>query len=250
MTTPTDTKPSARLSPVVELRQYDLVPGTRETLIGVFDGHLVEGQELQEMVIIGQFRDLDNPDSFVWLRGFADMEARQRALAGFYSGPVWGANSEAANETMLRFDNVHLLRPAWPEAGFALDIADRPAPGSSGDDGGLIAANVVRVRVDVEVFAEWHRQNLLPLIEKAGAEIVGVFVTEPAENTYPALPVHTGRKVLAIFSRFADAPAQERTRLALAASPEWAAAVKASAAFAEGPPQTLRLSPTSRSLLR
>ena len=128
----TDTKPSARLSPVVELRQYDLVPGTRDTLIGVFDSHLVEGQELQEMVIIGQFRDLDNPDSFVWLRGFADMEARKRALAGFYSGPVWGANSDAANATMLRFDNVYLLRPAWPEAAFALDIADRPAPGQRG----------------------------------------------------------------------------------------------------------------------
>ena len=91
---------------------------------------------------------------------------------------------------------------------------------------------------------------MLPLIEEAGAEVVGVFVTEPAENTYPALPVHTDRKVLAIFSRFADAAAQERTRLALAASPQWAAAAKASAAYAEGPPQTLRLAPTARSLLR
>ena len=112
MTSMTDTKPPARLSPVVELRQYDLVPGTRDTLIGVFDSHLVEGQELQEMAIIGQFRDLDNPDSFVWLRGFADMEARKRALTGFYSGPVWLANRDAANATMLRFDNVYLLRPA------------------------------------------------------------------------------------------------------------------------------------------
>ena len=133
------TKPSARLSPIVELRQYDLVPGTRETLIGVFDSHLVEGQELQEMVIIGQFRDLDNPDSFVWLRGFADMEARSQALTGFYSGPVWGANSEVANATMLRFDNVHLLRPAWPDGGFALEIADRPAPGATERPDSLVA---------------------------------------------------------------------------------------------------------------
>jgi hypothetical protein len=178
------------------------------------------------------------------------MEARKRALTGFYSGPVWGANSSAANATMLRFDNVLQLRPAWPEAGFALDIAERPAPGSVRNDGRLIAVSIVRVRDDVEAFAQWHRRNLLPLIEQAGAEIVGVFVTEPAENTYPALPVYTDRKVLAIFSRFADAAAQERTRLALAASPQWAAAAKASAAYAEGPPQTLRLSPTSRSLLR
>ena len=88
------------------------MPGTRDTLIGIFDRHLVEGQEVEEMVIIGQFRDLDNPDSFVWLRGFADMEARKRALTGFYSGPVWLANRDAANATMLRFDNVLLLKPA------------------------------------------------------------------------------------------------------------------------------------------
>jgi len=125
MTTP-HTKPSARLSPIVELRQYDLVPGKRDTLIAIFDSHLVEGQELEEMVIIGQFRDLDNPDSFVWVRGFADMEARRRALTGFYSGPVWLANRDAANATMLRFDNVLLLKPAAQDGGFALHIADRP----------------------------------------------------------------------------------------------------------------------------
>ena len=103
---------SALLSPIVELRQYDLVPGTRDTLIDIFDRHLIEGQEAEAMAIIGQFRDLDNPDSFVWLRGFADMEARERALTGFYSGPVWLANRDAANATMLRFDDVLLLRPA------------------------------------------------------------------------------------------------------------------------------------------
>ena len=93
------------------------------------------------MAIIGQFRDLDNPDSFVWLRGFADMEARKRALTGFYSGPVWLANRDAANATMLRFDNVLLLRPAGPDGGFALDVADRPPPG---------------MRPDVRVASSWQ----------------------------------------------------------------------------------------------
>ena len=228
MTTSTDTKPQARLSPIVELRQYDLVPGTRDTLIGIFDSHLVEGQEMQEMAIIGQFRDLDNPDSFVWLRGFDDMEARKRALAGFYSGPVWMANRDAANATMLRFDNVlpaaaglagsRLCARHCRAAGGRLERRMRGRPDRR--------QHPARCATIVDAFAQWHRENMLPLIEEAGAEVVGVFVTEPAENTYPALPVHTDRKVLAIFSRFADAAAQERTRLALAASPQWAAAVE------------------------
>ncbi|MGH7566210.1 MAG: NIPSNAP family protein, partial [Gemmatimonadota bacterium] len=73
-----------RCCPVVELRQYTLRPGQRETLIEVFDRHLVEPQEALGMTVIGQFRDGQRPDRFVWLRGFADMESRHRALEALY----------------------------------------------------------------------------------------------------------------------------------------------------------------------
>ena len=89
-----------------------------------------------------------------------------------------------------------------------------------------------------------------PLIDDAGADVVGVFITEAAENTYPALPVRTDKTVLAVFSRFADAAAADRSRAVLAKSPQWAEAAKAAAAYVDGPPQTLRLTPTARSLLR
>jgi quinol monooxygenase YgiN len=245
-----DAATKSRLSPIVELRQYDLHPGTRDTLIDLFDAHFVEGQEVEGMTVIGQFRDLDAPDSFVWLRGFSDMESRKTALQGFYGGPIWKEHRDAANATMIRFDNVHLLRPAWPGGGFALDVAERPGPGSTKVDAGLVAVNVIRIGGDVDAFARWHRENMLPLVEEAGAEIVGVFVTEPAENNFPDLPVHTDRTVLVVVSRFADAAAAERTRESLAASARWAEAVKAASAYALGPPQTLRLAPTRRSLLR
>ena len=249
MTTP-HTKPSARLSPVVELRQYDLLPGKRDTLIAIFDSHLVEGQELEEMVIIGQFRDLDNPDSFVWLRGFADMEARRRALTGFYSGPVWLANRDAANATMLRFDNVLLLKPAAQDGGFALDIADRPKPGSVEPASGLVAATIWSLRGNAPAFAGWHRENLLPIITEAGAKIVASFVTEPAENTYPALPVRTDETVFITFAVFADSAALDSHRATLAGSPQWNEATSAAAVYLAGQPRTLRLAPTARSLLR
>ena len=40
------------------------------------------------MHIVGQFRDLDDPDRFVWIRGFTDMSSRLAALPNFYGGPV------------------------------------------------------------------------------------------------------------------------------------------------------------------
>jgi hypothetical protein len=47
----------ARSCPVIELRQYTLKPGQRDTLIDLFDRHFVESQEAVGMTIIGQFRE-------------------------------------------------------------------------------------------------------------------------------------------------------------------------------------------------
>jgi len=100
--------------PVVELRQYTLHPGQRDVLIDLFDREFVETQEAVGMAILGQFRDLDDPDRFVWLRGFDDMPRRAQALGCFYGGPVWKAHKDQANATMIDSDDVLLLRPAGP----------------------------------------------------------------------------------------------------------------------------------------
>ena len=47
--------------PIVELRQYTLYPGKRDTLMDLFDREFVESQEAVGMTLIGQFRDLDKP---------------------------------------------------------------------------------------------------------------------------------------------------------------------------------------------
>lgn len=96
---------------VIELRQYTLRPRRRVELIELFDREFVESQEGVGMSVLGQFRDLDDPDRFVWLRGFRDMEARHRALTNFYGGPVWAEHGPQANDTMIDSDDVLLLRP-------------------------------------------------------------------------------------------------------------------------------------------
>jgi NIPSNAP len=103
---------------VVELRQYTLRPGQRDVLVELFDREFVESQEAVGMELIGQFRDLDRPDRFVWIRGFPDMERRREALAAFYGGPVWKAHAAAANATMIDVNDVLLLRPVAPSTGF------------------------------------------------------------------------------------------------------------------------------------
>src|SRR5258708_13507329 len=112
--------------PVVGLRPYVLHPGSGNYLIGLFERELMESQEAAGMAVLGQFRDIDDPDRFVWLRGFPDMAARAGALRRFYGGPVWRAHRDEANATMIDSDNVLLMRPAEPRLGFPAPPASRP----------------------------------------------------------------------------------------------------------------------------
>src|SRR5207249_2492686 len=107
--------------PIVEPRQYTLHPGKRHVLIDLFDREFIEPQEALGMKVIGQFRDVNHRNRFVWLRGFRDMASRAQALQDFYGGPVWKAHRETANATMVDSDNVLLLRPALPTSGFSFD---------------------------------------------------------------------------------------------------------------------------------
>lgn len=232
---------------VLELRQYTLHPGARDTLISLFDREFVESQEEHGARIVGQFRELDDPDRFVWLRAFPDMDTRAQALAAFYGGPVWRANREAANATMIDSTNVLLLRPSAPGSGFSEPLSPRPGSAGAAPARSLIVATVFAFEhaVDGALRAEFAR-SVRPALAAAGTAPIAVFETEPAENTYPALPVRTGEHVLVCFSTFANLAAHREYATRLARSPAWTAFATRLAAA----PSTLRLEPTSRSALR
>lgn len=228
---------------VLELRQYTLRPGQRERLVELFEREFVESQEALGIGLPGQFRDLDDPDRFVWLRSFTDMEARAAALAQFYDGPVWRAHREAANATMLDSDDVLLLRPL---RGFATDGLARPAAGQRAPAGLLTATICPLPPGDAAALARSFDAQVRPVLEALGAPVLAQCVTEPACNTFPRLPVREGECVFVWFAAFADAAAQARHQGAAAADPAVAAWIHRLDAM----PETLRLTPTPRSLLR
>src|SRR5258708_19620375 len=71
---------SQTCSPIIDLRQYTLYPGTRDTFVELFDREFVGTQDTVGMRIIGQFRDIGAPNRFVWLNGFHDMPTPDHAL--------------------------------------------------------------------------------------------------------------------------------------------------------------------------
>lgn len=226
---------------ILELRQYTLRAGQRDTLIELFERQFIEPQEAEGMQVVGTFRDLDRPNRFVWLRGFRDMHSRAAGLAAFYEGPVWQAHREAANATMVDSDNVLLLRGA---GGAKFDLSEsRPKPGEDRPHG-LILASIHHVIAPPAEAAQIFEAEVKPRLEKAGAAPIAWFVTETAANNFPRLPVREGEKVLVWFARLQGAGGYARRKAAIGA------AAAALAPLAAASSEVLRLEPTVRSLLR
>lgn len=220
---------------IYEFRNYTLRPGRRDTLIELFEREFIEGQEAAGMGVVGQFRDLDDPNMYPWIRKFPDMEARRAALTAFYGGPIWKANRDAANATLLDSDNVLLLRPAPVPFADPFPGTARPPVGATALPESVYVAMIYHVG---DEFAEYFAREAVPVLKEAGVPPVACFETETAENTFPALPVRTGEQVFMWFARF-DRPSDERD-----------VALPGLESRLTAPPQRLRLAPTARSALR
>lgn len=170
---------------ILELRQYTLFGGKRDTLIELFEREFIDPQNAVGAHVVGTFTDLDDPDRFVWLRGFSDMATRARSLGEFYSGPVWKTHRNAANATMVDSDNVLLLHPLGP--------AEVLGTSRSGKHG-VVAVHIYSLGdVDAGEFARWFDGKVRPVLARNGARDIATFGSETSPNNFPALPVRADR---------------------------------------------------------
>ena len=235
--------PAPTCCPIVELRQYTLHAGGREVLIDIFEQEFVETQEAVGIRVIGTFRDLDDPNRFVWLRGFPDMAARAKSLEAFYSGPAWQAHRNTANATMVDSDNVLLLHPTTPAAGF---------PATAGRDDGLVIAEIRYLDpAKAAAFQAFAAERIIPRMQAAGARVLGTFATEASPNSFPKLPIREDETVHVTFLGFSGEAAHRAWQAALAVGPDWRdGAPEALLGEFSRKPEVIRLAPTKRSRLR
>jgi hypothetical protein len=239
-------------SPIVELRQYTLYPGTRDAFAELFDREFVETQEAAGMRIIGQFRDLGDPNRYVWLRAFADMPARKRALNAFYiDGPAWAAHSETARSMMIDTSDALLLHPVRPEWGFALDDPTQRPPLESATPNSIVVAMVHHLAEPASaVFLDFYEDSIVTALRGAGARVLGLFATEHSPNNFPRLPLRERENVFVAFCGFDDLATYHRHMTTLGRDRSWRQDLYPELTRRlTMPPQTLRLAPTSRSQL-
>lgn len=246
------TQANQKCCPIIELRQYTLYPGARDEFIELYDRELVETQEACGMRIIGQFRDLGDPNRFIWMRGFPDMPSREKALNAFYlHGEAWKARGEAASSKMIDSSDALLLHPAWPDSGFLLESADRPALQSEIPQGIVVTTIYYFTKPVSADFLGFFKDVVAPILTKAGASLRGFFATEHSPNNFPRLPLREGENVFVSFSGFKELDAYHGFMTALGRDPQWRAETYPGLVRRlQTRPQILRLQPTSRSQLR
>lgn len=240
-------------SPIIDLRQYTLFPGTRDEFVELFDSRFVETQEAAGMRIIGQFRDLGDPNRFVWIRGSPDMSSRKEALTSFYvHGEAWRRHSKFARSKMIDSSDALLLHPIGPHTAFDLGpAADRPSLESPLSPG-LIVAMIHPLPKPVDAdFLGFFQEFVRPALTGAGGRMMGTFATEHSPNNFSSLPLREDESVFIPFLGFETLAAYHQYMIALGHNPQWRAEIyPAWLKRLHGRPQVLRLAPTSRSQLR
>ncbi|HSS27866.1 MAG TPA: NIPSNAP family protein [Usitatibacter sp.] len=184
--------PAVETSPIVELRQYTLHPDKRDVLMTLFEKKFVTPQQELGIRLHGEFRDVDDPNRFVWLRGFRNMEERARTLDAFYGGPAWKENRNEANATMVDSDNVLLLQPADGE-GFTLARKMTAT----------MVATIYLLQAPVDAtFMRYFKERVVPVVTEAGAPPVAELKTLAVKNNFPKLPIREGENAFVWFSAF------------------------------------------------
>ena len=230
---------------VLELRQYTLRGGQRDTLISIFEENFIESQNALGAHVLGTFRDLDDPDRFVWIRGFGDMRARQMALEAFYGGPVWQTHRSEANATIIDSDNVLLLRPASPGQGFANPAAP------NGGAGAIIGVTIHYLgTADAMQFAAFFHNTILPHLVAAGVEPIARLVTEELANNFPRLPIREHERTFVWLARWRSLANHDAFLSQFSALSGWRdSAPEAILPALMRKPERLRLAPTQHSVL-
>jgi quinol monooxygenase YgiN len=242
------TPPSPPSPTVFELRNYAMQPGRRDELIDMFERHFIESQEALGSLIVGIFRNLDDPNRWVWMRAFADMEVRVKALTDFYTSDTWMKHRVAANATIADVSDVFLLRPLAGNAVAGMNA--RPGMGATAIPQSLIQATVYYVAPrGEEDFFKFFAADVEPQLQAMNAAPLASFGTEHRPNSYPRLPIRS-ETVFATLTRFESIAAHAAHVADKAKSAAWRRIESAIAARSSKASETWRLQPTPRSSLR
>lgn len=165
-----------------------------EPFIDYFEKNLISPQIASGAYPLGQYRIKGEADHFFWIRGFTDMTSRGNFLRTFYGGPEWKKHKGLVNPMLANNDNVHLLKPYNVQV--SQDILQ------AGKHLAIIDYYISNTRLPelLEIFTT----SYLPLRKNAGLPDCTLWISELAENDFPALPVFQDKNLLVTITFYKD----------------------------------------------
>src|ERR1700739_2722200 len=88
-------------SMIVEVRRYRIKPGRRDEFIRFFESQSIPALRAYGMKVLGPLVDVENPNAFVFLRGFPSLEARDSMKEAFYGSELWKKEMEGIAMPMI-----------------------------------------------------------------------------------------------------------------------------------------------------
>lgn len=166
---------------IVDLRDYTLVPGTRDRLLERCEALFYPEQERLGATILGAFADADDERRLVWIRATPDLDTRKRVLTAFYAdGEMWRQHREEVNSWIVDSDDVLLVRP----------VGELAAPATGPSVVGMYT-HVRREPLPVGEAAALSRQ-VEEAVRAASGRLLVTLETVDVENNYPRHPIRVG----------------------------------------------------------
>jgi hypothetical protein len=195
---------------VLELRNYILKPGKRDDFINYFEKHFITSQNILGGYVLGQFRIKDAGNRFLWFRGFSDMNSRSIYLPEFYrKSPVWQKFKAGANELIADNDDVHLLKPL-NDTGINTNSFAR-------HKGIVVVDYYIANDSQLDQLINLYKTKYAPYLQSIGVNNSSLWVSEPAANDYPSLPVIQDKNLLVVITFYKN-EAEYQSKLKLAES--------------------------------
>ena len=194
---------------IIELRNYVIKTGQRDNFIDYFETHFISSQEELKGYPLGQYRVKGQPDNFCWIRGFESMEARSKFLPSFYHGPFWKQHRTTANSMLANNDNVHLLRPVAFQ-GDALVPVNTISAITLIPQSGIAVIDLYIANTKLPRLIEFFASRYTPLLNRHDIKDYSCWVSELADNDFPALPVFQDKNLFVTITFYADVAEYEK----------------------------------------
>ena len=176
---------------VIELRNYLLKQGVRDQFIDYFKKHFIGSQVAMGAAIPALFTIKEAADRFCWIRQFAGMEERGVFLPSFYGGDVWNEFGSRANEMMLEWHDVNLLKPEGSHE-----------PLFAGKNGIWVIDFYTTRKGNLAGLIELFNNTYIPQFKKSGTSNISLWISELAPNDFPRLPVYQEKDLVVMMTNF------------------------------------------------